>query len=157
MKKRIITDTMPSNEELNSRWLDLEALAEVEVTSEDRGYPIEGALLPNQGHGWKAGSPGKQTIRLLFNQTQTIRHIHLSFLETDLVRTQEYVLRWSHDYGLTFKEIVRQQWNFSPDGSNEQVEDHMGVLSSVSVLELIITPDINNENVFASLEKLRVA
>jgi hypothetical protein len=157
MKKRIITDIMPSNEELNSRWLDLEALADVEVTSEARGYPIEGALLPNQALGWKASSPGKQTIRLLFNQAQTIRHIHLSFLETDLVRTQEYALRQSHDNGLTFEEIVRQQWNFSPDGSNKQVEDYMEVLSSVSVLELIITPDINNENVFASLEELRVA
>jgi hypothetical protein len=157
MKKRIIIDTMPSNEKLNSRWLDLEVLAEVEVTSEGRGSPIEGALLPNQDHGWKASSPGKQTIRLLFNQTQTIRHIHLSFLETDLVRTQEYVLRWSHDNGLTFEEMVRQQWNFSPDGSNKQVEDHMEVLSSVTVLELIITPDINSKNVFASLEELRVA
>ena len=156
MKKRIITDTLPSNEELNSRWLDLEVLAEVEVTSEDKGYPIEGALLPNQSHGWKAGIPGKQTIRILFNQTQTIKHIHLCFLETDLVRTQEYVLLCSHDNGLTFEEIVRQQWNFSPDGSNKEVEDHLVALSSVSVLELIITPDINNENVFGSLEQLRL-
>jgi hypothetical protein len=157
MKKRIITDTLPSNEELNSRWLDLEALAEVEVTSEDKDYPIEGALLPNHSHGWKAGIPGKQTIRLLFNQTQTIKRIHLCFLETDLVRTQEYVLRCSHDNGLTFEEIVRQQWNFSQDGSNKEVEDHLVAISNVSVLELIITPDINNENVLGSLEQLRLA
>lgn len=157
MKKRIITDTLPSNEELNSRWLDLEVLAEVEVTSEDKGYPIEGALLPNHSHGWKAGIPGKQTIRLLFNQTQTIKRIHLCFLETDWVRTQEYVLRCSHDNGLTFEEIVRQQWNFSQDGSNKEVEDHLVAISNVSVLELIITPDINNENVFGSLEQLRLA
>jgi hypothetical protein len=157
MKKRIITDALPSKEELNSRWLDLEVLAEVEVTSEDKGYPIEGALLPNQSHGWKAGIPGKQTIRLLFNQTQTIKHIHLCFLENDLVRTQEYVLRCSHDNGLTFEEIVRQQWNFSPDGSNKEVEDHLVAISNVSVLELIIIPDINNENVLGSLEQLRLA
>lgn len=157
MKKRIITENVPENKELNSIWLDLEALADVEVTSEASEYPIEGALLPNQGRGWKACTPGIQTIRLLFRQAQTIQHIHLGFLETDLVRTQEYVLRWSHDQGLTFEEIVRQQWNFSPDGSNKQVEDHRRVLSSASVLELIITPDINNENVFASLEELLVA
>jgi hypothetical protein len=157
MKKRIITDALPSNEELNSRWLDLEALAEVEVTSENKDYSIEGALLPNNSHGWKAGTPGKQIIRLLFNQTQTIKHIHLYFLETDLVRTQEYVLRCSHNDGLTFEEIIRQQWNFSPDGSNKEVEDHLVALSSVSLLELIITPDINNENVFGSLEQLRLA
>jgi hypothetical protein len=157
MKKRIITENVPENKEMNSIWLDLEELADVEVTSEASDYPIEGALLPNQGQGWKASTPGIQTIRLLFRQAQTIQHIHLSFLETDLVRTQEYVLRCSHDQGLTFEEIVRQQWNFSPDGSNKQVENHRRVLSSASVLELIITPDINNENVCASLDELRVA
>jgi hypothetical protein len=158
MKKRIINENVAENKELNSIWLDLETLADVEVTSEANDYPIEGALLlPNQGRGWKASTPGIQTLRLLFRQAQTIQHIHLIFLETDLVRTQEYVLRWSHDQGLTFEEIVRQQWNFSPDGSNKQVEDHCRVLPSASVLELIITPDINNENVFASLEELLVA
>lgn len=156
MKKRIITQGLPPNEELNACWLDLGALADVEVTSEAIGYPIEGALLPNKGHGWKAGKPGAQTIRLLFKRAQTIKRIHLGFLETDLVRTQEYVLRWSHDNGLTFEEIVRQQWNFSPDGSNKQTEDHIKVLSGVSVIELIITPDINSENVFASLEQLKL-
>lgn len=157
MKKRIIAQGLPPNEELDTSWLDLEALADVEVTSEAVGYPIEGALLPNKGHGWKAGTPGTQTIRLHFKQAQTIRRIHLGFLETDLVRTQEYVLRWAHDNGLALEGIVRQQWNFSPDGSNRQTEDHFKVLSGVSVIELIITPDINSETVFASLEKLRLA
>jgi hypothetical protein len=157
MKKRIISDTKPSSEALNSIWLNLEDLAEVEVTSEDSYFPVEGALLFNQDHGWKAGLPGKQTIRLFLNPTQIIRQIHLSFVETDQLRTQEYVLRWSQDNGLTFKEIVRQQWNFCPDGSNRQTEDHMMVLSGASVIELIITPDINSENVFASLKKLRLA
>jgi hypothetical protein len=59
MKKRIIPEKVPEKEELNSRWLDLETLADVEVTSEDISYPIEGALLPNQGQGWKASSPRK--------------------------------------------------------------------------------------------------
>jgi hypothetical protein len=157
MKKRIITDSLPENEELNSSWLDLEALADVEVTSEDSGYPIEGALLPNQGHGWKASKPGKQTIRLLFRQAQNIRRIHLCFLESVNARTQEYVLRLSKRPGLPFDEIVRQQWNFSPDGSHTQSEDYVMALSGVSILELVIMPDISSENVFATLEKLRVA
>jgi hypothetical protein len=54
MKKRIISDTKPSSEALNSIWLNLEDLADVEVTSEDSGFPIEGALLSNQDHAWKA-------------------------------------------------------------------------------------------------------
>lgn len=157
MKKRIITENLPEREELVPLWLDLEGLADVEITSEELGNPIEGALLPNNPHGWKAGKPGMQIIRLVFKQAQNIRRIHLSFHESVIARTQEYVLRWSCDNGLTFDEIVRQQWNFSPDGSHTQSEDYTMSLSGVSVLELIITPDINNENAFASLEKLRVA
>ena len=51
MKKRIIAQGLPPNEELNTCWLDLGALADVEVTSEAIGYPIVGALLPNNSHG----------------------------------------------------------------------------------------------------------
>lgn len=156
MKKRIIIDGLPDADVLHSSWLDLEALAEVEITSEDRDYPIEGALLADKNHGWKASKSGKQLIRLIFKQAQNIHRIHLVFLECNVVRTQEYVLRWSHDNGLTFNEIVRQQWNFSPDGSTMQSEDHTMALLGVTALELIITPDICQQNVFASLEQLRV-
>jgi XRCC1 N terminal domain len=156
MKKRIIIDVLPDAEVLDSSWLDLEALAEVEITSEASDYPIEGALLPNKNHGWKASKSGKQMIKLIFKQAQNIHRIHLTFLECNVVRTQEYVLRWSRDNGHTFSEIVRQQWNFSPDGSTKQSEDHTLELYGVTVLELMITPDISQQNVFASLEQLRV-
>jgi hypothetical protein len=42
---------------------------------------------------------------------------------TDATRTQEFVLRWSRDTGHSFREIVRQQWNFSPSGGTREVED----------------------------------
>jgi hypothetical protein len=95
-------------------------------------------------------------IKLIFKQAQNIHRIHLTFLECNVVRTQEYVLRWSRDNGQKFSEIVRQQWNFSPDGSTKQSEDHTLELYGVTVLELMITPDISQQNVFASLEQLRV-
>ena len=128
-----------------------------EITSENSSYPIEGALLPNSSKGWKAGKPGKQTIRLLFNQPQIISRIQLGFVETEVERTQEYVLRCSYDKGLSYREIVRQQWNFSPEGSVAEQEDHMVALEGVTVLELIITPDINNQAALATLEKLCIA
>jgi hypothetical protein len=82
-------------------WLDLDDLATVEITSEDRLHPIESALLPGQGSGWLATLPGTQTIRLLFTPPQAIRRIRLSFVETAVPRTQEYLLRWSADAGLS--------------------------------------------------------
>src|SRR5215471_15231939 len=75
-------------------WLDLEQAARVEVSSEAEGYPVEGALLKDVQGGWRASQPGIQTIRLLFNQPQTIRLIQVVFKEKEFARTQEFVLRW---------------------------------------------------------------
>jgi hypothetical protein len=157
MKKFIIDRILPENEEPASSWLDLEALADVEITSEDSAYPIEGALLPDRRHGWRAGKAGTQTIRLLFKQPQNLHRIQLCFLESAATRTQEYVIRWSKDHGQTFHQLVRQQWNFSPDGSTIETEEHALAPTGVTVLELMITPDIGSQRAFASLEKLRIA
>ncbi|MBL8409233.1 MAG: carbohydrate-binding protein [Candidatus Accumulibacter sp.] len=138
-------------------WLKLDELAEVEISSEDARHPIESALLAGAGSGWRAAVPGKQTIRLLFAQPQQLRRIRVRFVETAMQRTQEYLLRWSGDAGQSFREIVRQQWNFSPEGSVTQTEEHRVDLSGVTVLELIITPDVGNEHALASLAELRIA
>ena len=157
MRKRVISDVEQAAAPATGDWLDLDQLAEVEISSEDSAHPIESALLPGDGTGWRAAVPGKQTIRLRFAQPQALRRIWLSFVETSAQRTQEYVLRWSADGGQSFREIVRQQWNFSPDGANSQSEDHRVQLAGVNILELIITPDIGSESAFASLAHLRIA
>lgn len=138
-------------------WLRLEELAEVEISSEDPRHPIESALLAEAGSGWRAAVPGQQTIRLLFAQPQPLRRIRVHFVETAVQRTQEYLLRWSGDAGQSFREIVRQQWNFSPEGSVTQTGEHRVDLCGVTVLELIITPDIGNKHALASLAELRIA
>lgn len=156
MRKRIIAvqhDILPGD--LN--WLDLEDLAEIELTSENPLYPVESALLACEGPGWRAVEPGMQTIRLIFGKPQKIQRIRLVFTEFDADRTQEYVLRWAKGLGLPLQEIVRQQWNFSPKGANSETEIHYIELSGVAVLELMITPDINDNNAIASLKELRVA
>ena len=157
MRKRLITADRQDQRHADREWLDLEHLAEVEITSEDALHPIESALLPGSGAGWRAAAPGKQCIRLLFPDPRRIRCIRLSFVESSVRRTQEYLLRWSADGGQSFREIVRQQWNFSPEGASSQTEEHQPDLAGVNVLELIITPDIASEQAFASLAELRVA
>jgi len=157
MRKRVISDVQQAGASPPGDWLNLEDLAEVEISSEDAAHPIESALVPGGGSGWRAAVPGKQTIRLLFAQPQTLRRIWLSFVETSVQRTQEYVLRCSADGGQSFRDIVRQQWNFSPDGANSQSEDHRVELAAVNILELIISPDIGNQAAFASLAQLRIA
>ena len=95
-------------------WLDLERLAQVEITSEEVDHPIESAFNPGAGPGWRAAQPREQTIRLLFDEPLGLKRIHLVFQEDEQERTQEFVLRWSPDGGQSYREIVRQQYNFSP-------------------------------------------
>jgi hypothetical protein len=157
MRKRVIAAVQHDIFPLEQDWLNVEGLAEVEITSEDAAHPIESALLSSGGSGWRAGEPGKQTIRLLFAHPQRLSRIRLSFMESVAERTQEYVLRWSSDGGQSFREIVRQQWNFSPQGATSETEDHHVELSGVTVLELSITPDTSGRSAFASLAQLRIA
>ena len=145
MRKRLVP---PAHETLAAPgdWLDLERLAVVEVTSEDAAHPVEAALLP-QGvggsEGWRAAGPGAQTLRVLFDEPQRLRRIWLHFVEAGGERTQEFTLRWSADGGRSFREVVRQQWNFSPQSAPRETEDYRVDLAGVTVLELAITPDIS--------------
>jgi len=131
----------------------------VEVTSEENGYPIESALLEAESPGWRAANPGPQTIRLVFDEPQKLRRIWLAFEDSENERTQEFVLRWSPETGdsFPFREIVRQQWNFSSTGSAREIEDYAVELSEVMVLELIIVPDKSGGAARASLASLRLA
>jgi hypothetical protein len=158
MQKRII-DEARQDAPLRTEpdWLMVEELAEAELSSEDPGHPIEAALLAGRGSGWRASSPGPQTIRLRFKHPQHLRRVALAFCETSMPRTQTYLLRWSADGGRSFRDIVRQQWTFSPPGTTLETEDHEVDLPSVTVLELRIVPDISGGNALASLAQLRLA
>jgi hypothetical protein len=123
MRKRIIGHGTAEVVAAEPGWIDLERLAQVEITSEDVDHPIESALIPGTGLGWRAAQPGEQTIRLRFDKPQRLKRIHLVFQEDEQERTQEFVLRWSPDGGLSYREIVRQQYNFSPPGAAREVED----------------------------------
>ena len=156
MHKRIL-GPVQEGDCLEPQWLNIEGLVEVEITSEDAAHPIESALLPGGTSGWRAAEPGQQTIRLLFKQPQPLRRIWMNFVEPQTQRTQEYVLRWSSDNGQSFREIVRQQWNFSPPSTTNEVEDHRVNLLAATMLELNIKPDISGVPAFASLAQMRLA
>jgi len=157
MRKRIITEERQSAVSSEQDWLNLESISEVEMTSEDAAHPIEAALLPGRSSGWRAAEPGTQVIRIRFPRPQRLQRIWLHFVEPHTERTQEYVLRWSADDGQSFREVVRQQWNFSPEGATSETEDHRVDLPAVKVLELVITPDRSGGDAFASLAQLRLA
>jgi hypothetical protein len=178
MRKHIIS-SLEQDHRSAGPWLDLGQLAQVEITSEDVAHPIESALipfvgqafqpdgtsscqagkpdLPGAGNGWRASQPGKQMIRLSFDEPQRIARIRLVFREAEQQRTQEFVLRWSADRGQTYREIVRQQYGFSPPTTVEEVEDYQVELSGVTGLEIAIIPEISGGDTRASLAELRLA
>jgi hypothetical protein len=157
MRKHIIGHGPREVSAAEPGWLDLDRLADVEITSEENDYPIESALIPGAGPGWRAAQPGEQTIRLLFDEPLRLRRIHLLFNEGDMERTQEFVLRWSPDGGQSYREILRQQYNFSPPEAAREIEDYDIDLDGVTALELRIIPDISGGGARASLAQLFVA
>jgi hypothetical protein len=153
MRKRIIN--RDAEEAFGEDCLDLERLARVEVTSEDAAHPIEAALMPG-GQGWRAAQPGEQVVRLLFDEPTRLGRIRLVFNEDERGRTQEFVLRWSAD-GRSYREIVRQQYTFSPPSTSREVEDYRVDLEDVAALELKIVPDMGGSGAPASLTRLCLA
>lgn len=157
MRKQIIYQAVTAAELPFTEWLDIQTLAKVELSSEEELSPIEAAFTQGQSPGWRASQSGEQVIRLLFDDVQHIRRIQLEFQEDQWPRTQEFVLRWSSDGGLSYQEIVRQQFNFStPDVSRER-EDYSVDLVALTTLELRIIPDISGGDARASLVQLRIA
>jgi len=144
MRKRLIARTPATVQARAEGWLDLEHAATVEVVSEDKDFPIESALSIEPRQGWRAAEPGVQTISLVFE-------------EDEVTRTQEFVLRASSNPGGPFREIVRQQWNFSTRTSTREIEEYRVELSDVSVLELTIVPDISGGAALASLKSLHLS
>ncbi len=157
MRKTIINpDTINPRPQSQGEWLDLGEIATVEVTSEDPNFPIEFALTAREGSGWRAAARGKQMIRIVLDRPRPVRRIRLEFSETESQRTQEFTLRWSQAGG-PFREIVRQQWNFSPQGSTSEIEDYQVQLEKVSALELTLKPDLTPDTAFATLAAWRVS
>ena len=157
MRKRLITPTAERIRTRGEGWLDVERAAVVEVTSEDKDCPVEAAIVSGDARGWRAAASGSQTIRLVFDQPQRLRCISLVFEENEIARTQEFVLQWSPDGGRSVKEIIRQQWNFSPPESIREVEEYRVELSGVTLLELAINPNIGGGAARASLKNLRLS
>src|SRR3954464_5778061 len=114
MRKRLITPTPETVRSRAEGWLDVERAAIVEITSEEKYFPVESIFVSGETRGWRAAEPGPQTIRLVFAEPQKVKQISLVFEEKETARTQEFVLRWSSDGGDSFREIVRHHSFFSP-------------------------------------------
>lgn len=159
MRKSIVTPSPVAATPIPDLWRDLERIARVEITSEDEAFPIEHALGKAESTGWRAAVTGPQIIRMHFDEPLTIHRIQLHFIEKATERSQEFAIFAGS--GAELREVVRQQFAFSPGGSTEEIEDYTVSLDGVTVMELKIDPDRSHDpsqsRSYASLQSLRLA
>lgn len=160
MRKSVVGAAAPKVEAVSGvSWLNLEEIASVEVTSEDASFSVEKAFGAEASTGWRAAATGPQVVRLRFDAPQTIRRIQLHFVDRAAERSQEFAIYAGA--GSELREVVRQQWSFSPGGATEELEDYRVDLHNVSTLELRIDPDRSHDPAksqsYASLQRMRLA
>ena len=137
--------------------IDIAAVATVQVTSESPDHPIDHAFDLHRGPGgtrWIAGEPGEQTVTLAFDAPQTINQILLEVEEPEVARTQDLQLSLSCDGGRTYRELLRQEFNFSPDGTTFEREKWTVSAQEVTHLRLVIKPDKGSKPCRATLTSL---
>ena len=122
-------------------------------------FPIEHALGKKVTTGWRAAETGPQLIRLHFDEPLNIKRLQLHFVDKAAERSQEFAVYAGS--GAELKEVVRQQWSFSPHGSTEEIEDYTVNLSGITTLEVRIDPDRSHDpkqsQHYASLQSLKLA
>ena len=135
-------------------------VATVQVTSEETDHPIDNAFDPSRGPGgsrWIAGALGEQSVTLVFDSPQTIRQIGIEVEELAVSRTQELSLSTSSDGGRTYRELIRQEFNFSPPATSFERELWSVSAGVVTHLRLEIKPDKGGRVGRATLTSLTVA
>jgi hypothetical protein len=131
--------------------------ATVLVTSELSHHPIDHICDGQRGPGstrWIAEQPGDQTVILAFDSAQNIDTVSLEIEEKEVSRTQELTLATSCDGGQTYREVLRQEFNFSPSGTTFEHEDWRVAAKGITNLRVWIRPDKGGKPCRASMTSL---
>ena len=156
MRKQIL-HSIPSVATPPPGELDVAAIGTVLVTSEMAAHPVENAFDGQRGPGgsrWIAETPGEQTLILAFDAPLNIQTVLLEIEETAEARTQELQLAVSSDGGRTYRELLRQEFNFAPSGATFEREEWLIRAEAATHLRLWIKPDKGDRPARASLTAL---
>jgi hypothetical protein len=134
-------------------------LATVLVTSEAAEHPVDCLFDGHDGPGgtrWVAAVDGEQELILAFDTPQTIQEVGLETEEFQASRTQVLTLALSQNGGRTYREILRQEFNFSPPGTTFERERWTVAATMVSHLRVTVRPDKGGKLGRASLTSLTI-
>ena len=125
--------------------IDIAGGATVAYSSEDPAHPVEHLLDGNSGPGgtrWVSARPDTaEHIVVEFDQPRSISRLVYEVEETSRERTQEVRVEASDDGGRTYRQILVQEYNFSPRGATFQREDQRVDLRQVTHLRFAVVPN----------------
>ncbi|MBU1692026.1 MAG: discoidin domain-containing protein [Gammaproteobacteria bacterium] len=157
LRKKIMPSATGTAMHASANTIDIIQHAEVIATSESENSPLDNVVDGSTGPGssqWVAGSTGPQSLIFKFDAPQNITGIIYEIEEQEIARTQEVCFEVSTDSGAHFREILRHEYNFSPNGSTFQREELKLDLPQITDLKMTIKPDKGNLNCLAKLNHI---
>ena len=154
LRKQLIR---PMDSHVSRGGISIPDTATVHVTSERSDHPIDYICDGQYGPGstrWIAEQPGDQTVVLAFDTAQDIQALTLEIEEKEMSRTQELTLSTSRDGGQTYREVLRQEFNFSPSGSTFEHEEWRLAAEGITNVRVWIRPDKGGKPCCASMTSL---
>jgi hypothetical protein len=125
--------------------IDIVSCATIAYSSEHPAHPAEHMLDGRSGPGatrWISARPDTvEHIVVEFDQPQTISRLVYEVEEAMRERTQEVRVEVSEDGGGAYRQILVQEYTFSPGGATYQREELRFNLHPVSHLRLTIVPN----------------
>ena len=138
--------------------IDIAGCATIAYSSEDPAHPVEHMLDGRSGPGatrWISARPDTtEHIVIEFDRPQTISRLVYEVEETMRERTQEVRVEVSEDGGRSYRQILVQEYNFSPGGATYQREEQRFNLRQVTHVRLTIVPNKSGSGT-ATLTALR--
>jgi hypothetical protein len=138
--------------------IDIASCATIAYSSEDPAHPVEHLLDGRSGPGathWISARPDTiEHIVVEFDQPQAISRLVYEVEDAMRERTQEVRVEVSEDGGRTYRQILVQEYTFSPRGATYQREEQRFNLRNISHLRLTIVPNKNGSGT-ATLTALR--
>jgi hypothetical protein len=158
IRKRLISEPGSISSEEPGE-IDLASQAMVAYSSEDSAHPVEHLLDGHCGPDatrWASDRPDTtERIVFEFDRPQSISRLAYEVEERSLKRTQEVRVEVSCDHGRSYRQVLVQEYNFSPEGATFQHEELRFDLTEITHLRLTIVPNKSGSGV-ATLTCLRL-
>ena len=139
--------------------IDIARHAVLAYSSDDPDHPIENLIDGHYGRGstfWAGAEPNTtERIVVEFDRPQSVSCMIYEVEERSCERTQEVRVEVSSDGGRTYRQVLVQEYTFSPAGATFQREEQRLNLPSITHLRLTIVPDKHGSGP-AKLNSLRL-